>query len=138
MSRYPTDMSDRRSKNDARDFPYTGLTLMWGDSHWSDVYAIAPDIRDWDKPPAEINAAIGSYHGFYSYVRIRVTGRGLIMGPRGMGGAYKVKMQSVTPDPTSGEYKWNDEWDGYIMAKPTRGKFVTIEDVRAILDAGRG
>jgi len=61
------------------DFPATGLRLVFGprgNGRATHVYGASERAQQWDGVKGATHA-LGSRHGGYSYVNIKVTGRGL-------------------------------------------------------------
>ena len=59
---------------------------------YSNIYTPSQAARDWDGAPAATNAAIGSQHGCFCYVNIKITGRQRVSIPN-TGGAWGTKAQ---------------------------------------------
>jgi len=61
------------------NFPHAGKRLAWryrGRVEWSQLYEPTDEAKNWDRAPADA-MAVGSVHGVFAYVTVRVTGRTL-------------------------------------------------------------
>ena len=83
--------ADRQDPGDP-NFLYIGKLIairnpvFKDDIRWSRIYLPTRECLDWDKPPAEVNVAIGNRFGF-SYARLYVTGKEPVRVP---GGGYAM------------------------------------------------
>lgn len=88
------------------NFPPAGYRVAWkdvaraGQNMWSQVYTPDPAAIAWDGA-APGSLAIGSRHGIFSYVTVKVTGRGPVRVPRT--GDYTLGMKARLTFSGSGE-----------------------------------
>lgn len=67
---------------ETEDFKATGLRLVFGangNGRATHIYSASEQAKAWDGVSSATHA-LGSWHGGYSYVQIKVTGRGLRYG----------------------------------------------------------
>ena len=108
-------MDTNWTRNPTADFRGTNFRMQFCDGQWTHLYNPTDEAKAWDGV-VDCNYAVGSRFGFYSYVRVKVTGRKVRYEAPGLRGTPALKVR-VTVGLGTGEPSDEETVDAFLIGR---------------------